>query len=35
VTVNMNLSFADVEGKGDGGSGKPRDLARRARMVFL
>jgi hypothetical protein len=35
VTVRKNFSFAEVDGKGDGGGGRPRSLRRRVRRVFL
>jgi hypothetical protein len=33
--VNVNFIFAAVEGKGEGGGGRLRFLARRWRSVFL
>jgi hypothetical protein len=35
VTVRKNLSLANVEGKGLGGGGRPRDLRRWGRRAFL
>jgi hypothetical protein len=35
VTVRKNFSLANVEGKGLGGGGRPRDLRRRRRRAFL
>lgn len=35
MTVKRNLSFAVAEEKGGGGGGRPSDLARLERMVFL